>query len=119
MELKKNKKIQQFSKILFNKKIYYPGNGIIFFNFAMSRKDLNCQLTILRLLQKKYFMKKNKITGVIIARKGSRRLPNKMYRKFKGISLIELKIKQLLKTNIDEIAVGSDDEKLEKICKKF
>ena len=64
-------------------------------------------------------MKKNKITWVIIARKGSRRLPNKMYRKFKGISLIELKIKQLLKTNIDEIAVGSDDEKLEKICKKF
>ena len=64
-------------------------------------------------------MKKNKITAVVIARKGSRRLPLKMYRKFKGKSLIELKITQLLKANVDEIVVGSDDEKLEKICKKF
>ena len=64
-------------------------------------------------------MKKNKITAVVIARKGSRRLPLKMYKKFKGKSLIELKIKQLLKTNVHEIAVGSDDKKLENICKKF
>ncbi len=64
-------------------------------------------------------MKKNKISAVIIARKGSRRLPLKMYRKFKGKSLIELKINQLLKTKVDEIVVGSDDEKLKNLCKKF
>lgn len=64
-------------------------------------------------------MKKNKVTAVVIARKGSKRLPNKMYKKFNGKSLIELKIEQLLKSNIDEIAVGSDDKKLEKICKNF
>ena len=64
-------------------------------------------------------MKKNKITAVVIARKGSKRLPGKMYRKFNGKSLIQLKIEQLLKSNVDEIAVGSDDKKLEKICNNF
>ena len=60
-----------------------------------------------------------KISAVIIARKGSRRLPNKLYRKFHGVSLIEHKIKQLCKTNVDEIIVGSDDEKISNICKKY
>ena len=32
-----------------------------------------------------------KISAVIIARKGSKRLPNKLYRKFHGVSLIEHK----------------------------
>ena len=64
-------------------------------------------------------MKKDKITAVVIARKGSKRLPGKMYRKFNGKSLIQLKIEQLLKSNVDEIAVGSDDKKLEKICNNF
>lgn len=62
---------------------------------------------------------KKKITAVIIARKNSKRLPNKMYRKINGKSLIEIKINHLLKTKVDEIAVGSDDLKLKKICKKF
>ena len=44
-----------------------------------------------------------KISAVIIARKGSKRLPNKLYRKFHGVSLIEHKIKQLCKTKVDEI----------------
>lgn len=60
-----------------------------------------------------------KITGIIIARKGSRRLKNKMYQKIFGTTLIENKIKQLKKTNIDEIVVGSNDEKLKKICQKY
>jgi CMP-N-acetylneuraminic acid synthetase len=60
-----------------------------------------------------------KITAVIIARKNSKRLPNKMYQKINGKSLIETKISHLLKTNVDEIAVGSDDLKLKKICQKF
>tara|TARA_E500000331_G_C17099411_1_gene644685 strand:+ start:129 stop:824 length:696 start_codon:yes stop_codon:yes gene_type:complete len=64
-------------------------------------------------------MKKNKVTAVVIARKGSKRLKGKMYRKFNGKSLINLKISQLLKSKVDEIAVGSDDPRLEKICKKF
>lgn len=60
-----------------------------------------------------------KISAVIIARKGSKRLPNKMYKKFKGTSLIENKITQLCKSNVDEIIVGSDDERLQNLCKKF
>ena len=62
---------------------------------------------------------KKKITAVIIARKNSKRLPNKMYRKINGKSLIEIKINHLLKTKVDEIAVGSDDLRLEKICRKY
>ena len=60
-----------------------------------------------------------KVTGIIIARKKSRRLKNKMYQNFFGKSLIENKIKQLIKSNVDEIIVGSNDLKLKKICKKF
>ena len=47
---------------------------------------------------------KKKITAVIIARKNSKRLPNKMYKKINGKSLIETKIDHLLKTRVDEIA---------------
>ena len=62
---------------------------------------------------------KKKVSAIIIARKNSKRLPNKMYQKINGKSLIELKITHLLKTNVDEVAVGSDDPKLKNICKKF
>ena len=62
-------------------------------------------------------MPKVKVAAVVIARKGSKRLPGKMYRKFNGVPLIKLKINQLLKTNVDEIAVGSDDLKLKKFAK--
>ena len=62
---------------------------------------------------------KKKGTAVIIARKNSTRIPGKMYKKLNGKSLIELKISHLLKTKVDEIAVGSDDEKLEKLCNKL
>jgi CMP-N-acetylneuraminic acid synthetase len=60
-----------------------------------------------------------KISAVIIARKGSKRLKNKMHLKFFGNSLVENKIKQLIKSNVDEIIVGSNDQKLKKICDKF
>ena len=62
---------------------------------------------------------KKKITAVIIARKNSTRIPGKMYTKLNGKTLIETKIGHLIKTKVDEIAVGSDDDRLEKICKKF
>lgn len=62
---------------------------------------------------------KKKITAVIIARKNSTRIPGKMYKRLNGKSLIELKISHLLRTKVDEIAVGSDDSKLQKLCKKF
>ena len=60
-----------------------------------------------------------KISAVVFARKGSKRIKNKMYQKFFGKSLIEIKIEQLLKSNVDEIIVGSDDLKIEKIVNKF
>ena len=60
-----------------------------------------------------------KISAVIFARKGSKRVKNKMHQKFFGKSLIETKIEQLFKTNVDEIIVGSDDLKVEKIVNNY
>ena len=60
-----------------------------------------------------------KISAVIFARKGSKRVKNKMYQKFFGKSLIEIKIEQLFKSNVDEIIVGSDDIKIKKIIEKY
>jgi CMP-N-acetylneuraminic acid synthetase len=60
-----------------------------------------------------------KISAVIIARKNSTRIKKKLYQKIHGKTLIENKITQLLKTNINEVIVGSDDEKLFEVCKKY
>lgn len=60
-----------------------------------------------------------KISAVVFARKGSKRIQNKMYQKFFGKSLIETKIEQLFKSNVDEIIVGSDDLKIGKIVDKY
>ncbi len=60
-----------------------------------------------------------RISAIVIARKNSVRLKRKMYQKFFGLSLIEHKIRQLLKTNVNNIFIGSDDSKLNKICKKY
>jgi len=60
-----------------------------------------------------------KVSAVIMARKGSKRIPGKMYKRFKGNTLVEHKINQLLKTNVDEIIVGSDDIRLKKIVEKY
>ncbi len=55
------------------------------------------------------------VTAVIVARKGSKRIPSKSLLKLNGESLIERKIKQLKQCkNIDRIVLGSDsDEMLE------
>ena len=58
LELKKNKKIELFTKLLFDKKIYYPGNGIIFFNFAMRNKDLYYLIKTIKTVSKKIFDEK-------------------------------------------------------------
>ncbi len=60
-----------------------------------------------------------KISAVVFARKGSKRVKKKMYQKFFGKSLIETKLEQLLKSNVDEIIVGSDDVKIKKIVDKY
>lgn len=59
------------------------------------------------------------ISAVIIGRKGSKRIPSKMWQKINNFSLIEWKIKQLKKTKVKRIYVGSDDIKLKKICEKY
>ena len=58
LESKKNKKIELFTKLLFDKKIYYPGNGIIFFNFSMSSKDLYYLIKTIKTVSKKIFYEK-------------------------------------------------------------
>ena len=60
-----------------------------------------------------------KIVAVIVGRKGSKRIPGKMWQKINGSSLIERKICQLKKTNVDEIFVGSDDLRAKTLCKKY
>ena len=60
-----------------------------------------------------------KISAVIIARKNSTRIKKKLYQKIYGKTLIENKITQLLKANVNEVIVGSDDEKLFEVCKKY
>ena len=60
-----------------------------------------------------------KISAIIFARKGSKRVKNKMYKKFFGKSLIENKLEQLYKSNVDEIIVGSDDKKLQTVVNNF
>lgn len=59
------------------------------------------------------------ISAVIIGRKGSKRIPSKMWQKINNFSLIEYKIRQLSKSKIKKIYVGSDDKKIETICKKY
>jgi len=51
-----------------------------------------------------------KITAVIVARRGSRRVLNKMHRRIGGETLVERKIRQLLGVSaINEVLVGTDD----------
>ena len=54
-----------------------------------------------------------KITAVIVARKGSRRIPNKMHQIIDGQSLIQRKVRQCLEVkSFDQVIVGSDDESI-------
>ena len=58
LEIKKNKKIDLFTKSLLNKNIYYPRNGIILFNNAMNLKDLNYLIKNIKIISKKIFYEK-------------------------------------------------------------
>lgn len=58
--------------------------------------------------------------ALIMARAGSKRVKNKNLKPFAGSSLLEIKIKQLMRIkNLDGIVVNSDDEKMLEIAKNF
>lgn len=60
------------------------------------------------------------ITGIIISRKGSTRIPNKAWETIGSTTLIERKILQLKNVkSLTEIVVGSNDEGMEPLCKKY
>ena len=62
----------------------------------------------------------NKISAVIAARGGSRRVKNKNIRPFAGSSLLERKLLQLKDINeIDAIYVNSESDKILNIAKKY
>jgi CMP-N,N'-diacetyllegionaminic acid synthase len=51
----------------------------------------------------------NEVTAIIVGRKGSQRIPNKVIQPFGDTTLLELKIKQLQSCKmIDRVVVGSD-----------
>ncbi len=53
------------------------------------------------------------LTAIIAVRKGSKRVPDKNIRNFAGTSLLEIKIRQLLRTpGINEIIVSTDCDKM-------
>ena len=58
-------------------------------------------------------MENREVTAIIVARKGSVRIPSKSLLKIDGISLIERKILQLKQCkNIDRIVLGSDSDEM-------
>ena len=54
-ENKISDKINSFKKFLFQKRIYYPSNGIIFFSDATSKKSIDYVIKNLKIGFKKYF----------------------------------------------------------------
>ena len=65
-------------------------------------------------------MKKGKVTAVVAVRKGSQRVPNKNIKPFGDTTLLDLKLQTLLKvSNIDEIIVNSDCDKMIEIGKSY
>ena len=65
-------------------------------------------------------MKKGKITAVVAVRKGSQRVPNKNIKPFGDTTLLDLKLQTLLKvSNLDEIIVNSDCDKMLAIGEKY
>ena len=54
-ENKVSDKINNFKRFLFQKKIYYPSNGIIFFSDATSKKNIDYVIKNLKIGFKKYF----------------------------------------------------------------
>lgn len=60
-----------------------------------------------------------KIIGIIPARGGSKKIPNKNVKKFSGKPLIAWTILCALKSNVDRVIVSTDDKKIASIAKKY
>ena len=58
LEVEKNLKIELFKKFLMDNYIYYPGNGTIFFNYAMTIKDVKYLIDVIKKGTKKVFYEK-------------------------------------------------------------
>ena len=58
LEINKNIKIDEFKSKLLHNKIFYPGNGTIFFNFAMNLKDINYLIKVIQTCSKDIFDEK-------------------------------------------------------------
>jgi glutamate-1-semialdehyde aminotransferase len=58
LEVNKNNKINKFKSKLLRNKIFYPGNGTIFFNFAMNLKDINYLIKVIQTCSKDVFNEK-------------------------------------------------------------
>lgn len=60
------------------------------------------------------------LTAVVVVRKGSKRIPDKGKQLINGETLVERKLKQLLKVKtIDKVVLGSDDVYWDGICDKL
>jgi len=57
LEKKNLTRLLRFKKFLWNKGIYYPSNGIIFFSYSMKEKDLENAFNLISLGLKKFFSK--------------------------------------------------------------
>ena len=65
-------------------------------------------------------MKQGKLTAVVAVRKGSQRIPNKNITPFGDSNLLEMKLEILKKvSNIDQIVVNSDCDKMLAIGEKY
>lgn len=60
-----------------------------------------------------------KIIGIIPARGGSKRIPNKNIKMVGGKPLIAWAIESSLKSNLDRVIVSTDDERIAKVAKKY
>lgn len=58
LEVEKNLKIELFKKFLMDNYIFYPGNGTIFFNYAMTIKDIKYLIDVIKKGTKKVFYEK-------------------------------------------------------------
>lgn len=55
LESKKNLKIEEFKKYLMKNYIYYPNSGTIFFNYSMTKNDIDYLINVIKKATKKIF----------------------------------------------------------------
>lgn len=55
LEAKKNLKIEKFKKYLMQNYIYYPNSGTIFFNYSMSKNNINYLIKVIKKTVKEIF----------------------------------------------------------------